>query len=49
MSTCICGHDIKWHWMDMHQQRRCVNHISKSDACPCLKYVDEEEIKSVVR
>ena len=46
MSTCICGHDIKWHWMDMHHQRRCVNHISKSDACPCLKYVGEEKIKS---
>jgi hypothetical protein len=33
----------------MHHQRRCVNHISKSDACPCLKYVDEEKIKSVVQ
>ena len=43
MRTCICGHDVSWHWMDMHRKGRCVYHIAELDACQCKKYVKDED------
>ena len=43
MRTCICGHDVSWHWMDMHRKGRCVYHIAELDACQCKKYVKSED------
>jgi len=39
MTNCICGHDVSWHWMDMHKKGRCVYRITEIDACHCEKYV----------
>jgi ferredoxin-thioredoxin reductase catalytic subunit len=43
MRNCICGHDISWHWMDIHRQGRCVYHINEYDACHCKKYIKGED------
>lgn len=42
MTKCICGHDVSWHWMDMHKKCRCVYRITEIDACHCEKYVKDE-------
>lgn len=41
MTNCICGHDVSWHWMDMHKKGRCVYRIAEIDACHCEKYVKD--------
>jgi hypothetical protein len=46
MTKCICGHDVSWHWMDMHRKGRCVYHITELDACHCEKYIKDEETKN---
>lgn len=43
MTNCICGHDVRCHWMDMHRKGRCVYHITELDACHCKKYIKDEE------
>lgn len=46
MKNCICGHDVRCHWMDMHRKGRCVYHITELDACHCQKYIKDEEEKN---
>jgi len=49
MTNCICGHDVSWHWMDMHRKGRCVYRIAEIDSCQCEKYVkDEDKEKELV-
>ena len=43
MTNCICGHDVSWHWMDMHKQHRCVFRIAETNACHCKKYVRDND------
>ena len=43
MTNCICGHDVSWHWMDMHKKARCVYRIAEIDACHCGKYVKDAD------
>lgn len=45
MTNCICGHDVSWHWMDMHKKGRCVYRIAETDACHCEKYVKDDDDK----
>ena len=43
MTNCICGHDVSWHWIDMHKKGRCVYRIAEIEACQCEKYVKDED------
>ena len=47
MTNCICGHDVSWHWMDMHKKARCVYRIAEIDACHCEKYVKVDRGKEL--
>lgn len=47
MTKCICGHDVSWHWMDMHKKARCVYRIAEIDACHCEKYVKVDQGKEL--